>query len=45
MLTNFRQLEILTTRLPDVALFAQAPIRYLVFDEAHTYYVGTQVAH
>src|SRR3954449_657635 len=25
LLTNFRQLEVLTTRLPDVALFAQAP--------------------
>src|SRR5262249_1961439 len=37
LLTNYRQLEVLTTRLPDVALFAQAPIQYLVFDEAHTY--------
>ena len=46
LLTNFRQLEILTTRLPDVALFAQAPIRYLVFDEAHTYggATGAEVA-
>lgn len=32
LLTNYRQLEVLTTRLPDVALFAEAPIEYLVFD-------------
>ena len=46
LLTNFRQLEILTTRLPPMALFAQAPIRYLVFDEAHTYggATGAEVA-
>jgi ATP-dependent helicase YprA (DUF1998 family) len=46
LLTNFRQLEILTTRLPDVALFAQAPLKYLVFDEAHTYggATGAEVA-
>ncbi|MFH1737955.1 MAG: helicase-related protein [bacterium] len=46
LLTNYRQLEILTTRLPDVELFAQAPLRYLVFDEAHTYEgsVGAEVA-
>src|SRR5262245_2308165 len=46
LLTNFRQLEVLTTRLPDVALFAQAPIKYLVFDEAHTYggATGAEVA-
>jgi len=37
LLTNYRQLEILTTRLPDVGLFADAPLRYLVFEEAHTY--------
>ncbi|MBU0507444.1 DEAD/DEAH box helicase [bacterium] len=37
LITNYRQLEILTTRLPDVLLFADAPLRYLVFDEAHTY--------
>ena len=46
LLTNFRQLEVLTTRLPDVALFAEAPLRYLVFDEAHTYAgaTGAEVA-
>ncbi len=46
LLTNFRQLEILTTRLPEVALFAQAPIKYFVFDEAHTYggATGAEVA-
>ncbi len=37
LLTNYRQLEILTTRYPDVTLFAGAPLQYLVFDEAHTY--------
>jgi ATP-dependent helicase YprA (DUF1998 family) len=46
LLTNYRQLEVLTTRLPDVALFAEAPIKYLVFDEAHTYSgaTGAEVA-
>ena len=46
LLTNYRQLEVLTTRLPDVALFAGAPLRYLVFDEAHTYggATGAEVA-
>jgi rubrerythrin len=46
LLTNFRQLEILTTRLPDVGLFADALLKYLVFDEAHTYSgaTGAEVA-
>ena len=46
LLTNYRQLEILTTRLPDVAMFADAPLKYLVFDEAHTYAgaTGAEVA-
>ena len=46
LLTNYRQLEVLTTRLPDVALFAEAPLKYLVFDEAHTYSgaTGAEVA-
>ncbi len=46
LVTNYRQLEILTTRLPDVGLFAGAPLKYLVFDEAHTYTgaVGAEVA-
>jgi ATP-dependent helicase YprA (DUF1998 family) len=46
LLTNYRQLEILTTRLPDVFLFADAPLKYLVFDEAHTYEgaTGAEVA-
>jgi hypothetical protein len=46
IITNYRQLEILTTRLPDVELFSGAPLRYLVFDEAHTYTgaVGAEVA-
>src|SRR5262249_85404 len=37
LLTNYRQLEVLTTRFPDVKLFAEAPLKDLVFDEAHTY--------
>jgi len=37
LITNYRQLEVLTTRLPDVNLFASAPMKYLVFDEAHSY--------
>jgi ATP-dependent helicase YprA (DUF1998 family) len=46
LVTNYRQLEILTTRLPDVELFSGAPLKYLVFDEAHTYTgaVGAEVA-
>ena len=46
LLTNYRQLEVLTTRQPDVALFAEAPLKYLVFDEAHTYAgaTGAEVA-
>ncbi len=46
LITNYRQLEILTTRWPDVSLFAGAPLKYLVFDEAHTYEgaVGAEVA-
>lgn len=45
LITNYRQLEILTTRA-DVTLFAGAPLRYLVFDEAHTYSgaAGAEVA-
>jgi ATP-dependent helicase YprA (DUF1998 family) len=46
LLTNYRQLEILITRLPEVALFSEAPLKYLVFDEAHTYTgaTGAEVA-
>lgn len=46
LLTNYRQLEVLTTRSPDVQMFAQAPLKYLVFDEAHTYSgaAGAEVA-
>src|SRR5215212_2167167 len=46
LLTNYRQLEVLATRLPDVLLFAGAPLRYMVFDEAHTYggATGAEVA-
>lgn len=46
LITNYRQLEVLLTRLPDVTLFADAPLKYLVFDEAHTYdgATGAEVA-
>ena len=46
LLTNYRQLEILLTRQPDVQMFADAPLKYLVFDEAHTYggAAGAEVA-
>src|SRR5215831_11117287 len=46
LLTNYRQLEVLATRLPDVLLFADTPLRYMVFDEAHTYSgaTGAEVA-
>ncbi len=37
LVTNYRQLEVLTTRMPDVLFFADAPLKYVVFDEAHTY--------
>lgn len=46
LITNYRQLEILTTRVPDVALFANSPLKYMVYDEAHTYSgaTGAEVA-
>jgi len=37
LLTNFNQLEILLTRGRDLGMFRDAPLKYLVFDEAHTY--------
>ena len=37
LLTNFNQLEILLTRGRDLGMFKDAPLKYLVFDEAHTY--------
>lgn len=37
LLTNFNQLEILLTRGRDMGMFVDAPLKYLVFDEAHTY--------
>jgi len=46
LLTNYRQLEVLMTRVPHVQMFADAPLKYLVFDEAHTYAgaTGAEVA-
>ena len=37
LLTNVNQLELLLTRGKDHAIFRDAPLRYLVMDEAHTY--------
>ncbi len=37
LLTNVKQLELLLTRQQDVALFADARLDFLVFDEAHTF--------
>lgn len=46
LLTNVNQLELLLTRGKDLGLFINAPLRYLVFDEAHTYTgaVGAEVS-
>lgn len=46
LLTNYNQLEILLTRGKDLGMFMGAPLRFLVFDEAHTYTgaVGAEVA-
>jgi len=37
LITNVYQLEFLMTRGKDLGMFRDAPLRYLVFDEAHTY--------
>jgi len=37
LLTNFNQLEILLTRGRDLGMFVDPPLKYFVFDEAHTY--------
>ena len=37
LLTNVNQLEYLLTRGKDLGMFENAPLRFLVFDEAHTY--------
>ncbi|MBU4501157.1 MAG: DEAD/DEAH box helicase [Nanoarchaeota archaeon] len=37
LLTNVNQLEFLMTRGKDLGMFEDAPLRFLVFDEAHTY--------
>ncbi len=46
LLTNVNQLEYLITRGKDLGMFIDAPLRFLVFDEAHTYRgaVGAEVA-
>jgi ATP-dependent helicase YprA (DUF1998 family) len=37
LLTNINQLEYLMTRGRDLGMFQDAPLRFIVFDEAHTY--------
>ncbi|MHB9112921.1 MAG: DEAD/DEAH box helicase [Thermoleophilia bacterium] len=37
LLTNAKQLELLLTRSKDLGMFDHAPLRFIVFDEAHTY--------
>ena len=37
LLTNINQLEYLLTRGKDLGMFENAPLRFIVFDEAHTY--------
>jgi ATP-dependent helicase YprA (DUF1998 family) len=37
LLTNVNQLELLMTRGRDLDMFRNAPLRFMVFDEAHTY--------
>jgi hypothetical protein len=46
LLTNYNQLEVLLTRGRDLGMFVGAPLRFLVFDEVHTYTgaLGAEVA-
>jgi len=37
LLTNVNQLEFLLTRGKDIQMFLEAPLRFIVLDEAHTY--------
>ena len=37
LITNVYQLEFLMTRGKDIKMFRDAPLRFIVFDEAHTY--------
>lgn len=37
LLTNVNQLELLVTRAGDQGIFSNAPLKFIVFDEAHTY--------
>ena len=37
LLTNVNQLELLVTRAGDQGIFRDAPLKFIVFDEAHTY--------
>lgn len=37
LLTNVNQLELLLTRKRDISMFVNAPLKYIVFDEVHTY--------
>ncbi|MCG2766883.1 MAG: DEAD/DEAH box helicase [Anaerolineae bacterium] len=46
LLTNYSQLELMLLRDKDLSLLRDAPMRFLVFDEVHTYTggVGSEVA-
>lgn len=46
LLTNYSQLELMLLRDKDLSLFSDAPLRFLVFDEVHTYTggLGSEVA-
>jgi ATP-dependent helicase YprA (DUF1998 family) len=46
LLTNIKQLELLLTRQKDIELFKNVQLKYLVFDEAHTFSgaVGAETA-
>ena len=46
LLTNYSQLEYLLLRDKDLELFRKAPLRFLVFDEVHSYtgVLGSEVA-
>jgi len=46
LLTNYKQLEYLLLRNKDLDLFKESSIKYLVFDEVHTYtgILGSEVA-
>lgn len=46
LLTNYKQLEYLLSRYNDFQIFKDAPLKFIVFDEVHTYSgaLGSEVA-